>query len=52
MKKYVYCPFDSESLYYDTEIQFSNVEEITDFSVNYAVLDALSLEYYFTIEFH
>lgn len=51
MKKYVYSPF-IDALVYDYDIQYNTIEEITDFSVNYAVLDALSLEYYFTIEFH
>lgn len=51
MKKYVYCPF-IDSNYYDTDIQYSSIEEITDLSCDYAVLDALSLEYYFNIEFH
>lgn len=51
MKKYCYCPF-IDNIYYDTDIQYSSLEEITDFSVNYAVLDCLSLEYYFTIDFH
>lgn len=27
------------------------IEEIQDFSINYAVLDTLSLEYYFSIKF-
>lgn len=51
MKKYIYCPF-VDSVHYDDEIQFNSLEDITDFSVNYAVLDALSMEYYFSIEFH
>lgn len=51
-KTYVYCPFDSEFAFYDTEIQYDRIEDIADFTVNYAVLDALSLEYYFSIEFH
>ena len=51
MLKYVYCPFDKDEKYYDADIQYNSIEEITDFTIKYAVLDALSLEYYFSIEF-
>lgn len=51
MKKYVFCPFE-DNIHYNTDIQYNNIEDITDYTCNYAVLDALSLEYYFSIEFH
>ncbi len=51
MKKYIYCPF-IDNCYYDVDIQYNSIEQITDYTINYAVLDALSLEYYFTIEIH
>lgn len=51
MKKYVYCPF-VDAVCYDSDIQYDRIEDIKDFSVRYAVLDALSLEYYFSVEFH
>ena len=50
MKKYVYFPLEGN--FYNTDIQYNTIEEITDFSCDYAVLDALSLEYYFYIEIH
>ena len=51
MLKYVYVPFESETVY-NTDFIFETLEEITNFDIKYAVLDALSLEYYFSIEFH
>lgn len=51
MKKYIYCPF-IDDIYYDTDTQYNSLEYITDYSVKYAVLDALSLEYYFSVEMH
>lgn len=51
MKKYIYCPF-IDNIYYDTDIIYDEIEQINDFSIRYAVLDALSMEYYFSIEFH
>lgn len=50
MKKYVFSPIFYDG--YDTEILYDTIEDITDFTHDYAVLDALSLEYYFSIEFH
>lgn len=51
MLRYVYCPI--ENGVYDPEfIVFDRIEDIKDFTLEYAVLDALSLEYYFSIEFH
>lgn len=54
--KFVYCPFIDQNDY-DTDIQYNNIEELASdienikcYSLQYAVLDALSLEYYFTIE--
>jgi hypothetical protein len=48
---YVYVPIIDNYYNYD-EGFYESIEEITDFTVEYAMLDALSLEYYGSIEFH
>ena len=53
MRKYVYCPMSGNA--YDTEIQFDTMQEALNYSEvfaidAFAVLDALSLEYYYTLE--
>lgn len=49
-KSFVYCPIING--YYDTDTQYDRIEDIDNYMVDYAVLDALSLEYYFTISIH
>lgn len=54
-KRYVFCPGFSDG--YDTEIQLEDMHEVLEYAmVNYveyfAILDAISLEYYCSIELH
>lgn len=49
-RMYVYSPFIEKNVYSDT-VMYDHIEDITDYSVPYAVLDALSQEYYFSIHF-
>lgn len=51
MKKYIYVPF-LDDIYYDDDVFYERIEDITDFSINYAVLDAISYEYIMSISFH
>lgn len=54
-KSYVFCPGFSDG--YDTDIQLEDINEVLEYVMKndveyFAILDALSLEYYGSIEVH